>query len=226
MRLAILRPYFLIAFIAVTGCGPDPINIGPLPPPPLPSDNTPEGAIRRFVAAYERRQFPEYRDMFTGDFTYEFSNSTDPALVQQYSTGWFKNDEKESAFHLFGGYTPPGGATLEPADAIDISLALTTPTDDNSSGIDPVTHKVLATRVDGRIDVPQPGSDAITYLVTNNYNVFYVVRGDVAVNLDSTQVADSEHWYLYRWVDLTGVASSSKPSAKAQTWGALKAAYH
>jgi hypothetical protein len=187
--------------------------------------------VQRFKQAYEQKKAPEYQGMFTGDFTYEFSNSTDPSLVTQYSTGWFKADEKESSSHLFSGFTQPGGATLSPASTISITLAVTTPTDDNSSGVDPATHKVLATRVDGQIVVPQPGAAATTFVIENNYNVFYIVRGDVAVNLDSSQPADASHWYIYRWVDLTGSAapngglrtsSTSEPAVSPITWGAVK----
>jgi len=208
-----------------TGGGP--------PPDPLPENTTPQLAIRRFLGAYEQKKAPEYQGMFTTDFTYEFSNTTDPTLVQQYSTGWFKTDEKESSSHLFQGYTPPGGATLPAATRIDITLAVDLPSDDNTSGTDPATHKVLATRVDGGITVPQAGSDPLTYVITNNYNVFYLVRGDVAAGLDPTEHADANHWYIYRWVDLseqTGpapssirTASTSAPAAAPQTWGHLRA---
>ena len=147
--------------------------------------------------------------------------------MQQYSTGWFKTDEKESSAHLFNGYTPPGGATLSAATSINITLAVDIPSDDNSGGVDPTTHKVLATRVDGSITVPQSGAEPITYVITNNYNVFYLVRGDAAVNLDSTQPADAYHWYIYRWVDLSEASPKANgPTVAARTWGSLKAAYH
>jgi len=203
--------------------------------PPLPDNTTPQLAVQRFVLAYEQKKAAEYQGMFTGDFTYEFSTSTDPTLVQQYSTGWFKNDEKESSAHLFQGYTPPGGATLPAATSIDINLAVDIPTDDNTSGVDPATHKVLATRVDGSITVPQSGAEPLTYVITNNYNVFYLVRGDVAVNMDATQKADASHWFIYRWVDLSEAtpapnsirtASTAEPAPAPRTWGHLRADWH
>jgi len=218
------------------------------PPTPLPPNDTPANAIERFRLAYEQKKAPEYQAMFTGDFTYEFSNSTDPTLVTQYSTGWFKNDETESSSHLFAGYTPPGGNTLEPASSISINLTVKIPTDDNSSGVDPVTHKVLSTPVDGQIVVPNPGAAPTTFVITNNFNVFYIVRGDQAVNLDTTQPADANHWYIYRWVDLTTgaapagglrtasallrtgssalrTASTSQPAPLSISWGGLKGAW-
>jgi hypothetical protein len=149
--------------------------------------------------------------MFTGDFTYEFSTSTDPTLVQQYSGGWFKTDETASSSHLFSGYTPSGGSTLPAASAIDINFATTMPSDDNSSGVDPVTHKVLATRVDGGITVPQ--------------------AGDLAVGLGASQPADTLHWYVYRWVDLSEAVSpapagiGNRSLTQPTTWAKAKALY-
>src|SRR5262245_19229647 len=184
------------------------------PPPPqeqLAPNDTPTNAMKRFVGAYEQKKTLEYQGMFTEDFTYEFSNTTDPDLVTKYSTGWFKADEKESSSHLFQGYTPPGGETLQPASTIDINLATTVPADDNGS-TDPVTHKVMFTRVDGSIVIP-PGSgqtQSTTYLIDNNQNAFYLVRGDQA-SLAPELPADDKHWYIYRWVDLsqqTGAAPS------------------
>jgi hypothetical protein len=229
---AVMRRSLLFVFtllVVLSGCSTDHIIGGPPPPPPqLPPNDSPANAIKRFIGAYEQKRFQEYVGMFTGDFTYEFSTSTDPTLVQQYSTGWFKTDEKESAAHLFQGYTPPGGATLPAATSIDINFAVDIPTDDNTPGTDPVTHKVLATRVDCSITVPQAGSEPLTYVITNNYNVFYLVRGDVAVNLDSTQPADDHHWYIYRWVDLSEAPSpeANRPAAQSKTWGSLKGMYH
>jgi hypothetical protein len=224
----ILVPLAVLATLLSFGCSSNPAQPKPAAPS-LAANDTPANATSRLIGAYEQKKAPEYQGMFTGDFTYEFSTSTDPTLVQQYSTGWFKNDEKESSSHLFNGYTPPGGATLPAATSINIKLATATPVDDNSAGVDPATHKILATRVDGDITVPQAGTEPLTYVLTNNYNVFYFVRGDVAAGLDSTQAADAQHWYVYKWVDQTQ-SYIPRPSGrgalvKTQTWGAMKATY-
>jgi hypothetical protein len=237
-----MRKYLVVVLMAValapllSGCvfSPPTSKIKPPPPPALPENTTPQLAIQRFIGAYEQKKSTEYQGIFTGDFTYEFSNSTDPTLVTQYSTGWFKTDEKESSNHLFTGFTQPGGATLPAATSIDISLATDLPVNDLAAP-DSTKYKVLQTRVDGSITVPQSGAEALTYLITNNFNQFYLARGDVAVNLDTTQPADSTHWYIYRWVDLTGsagqnaavrTASTSQPTLTPATWGHLKASWH
>jgi hypothetical protein len=218
--------------LLLAGCNSDPQ--APIKPPPIggeprfPRNDTPQGAVRRLIATYDAKAAPEYQGMFTGDFTYEFSTSTDPTLVQQYSTGWFKNDEKQSSVHLFNGFTPLGGSPKPPATTIDIGFAVTLPADDNTSGTDPATHKVLASRVDGGVTIPTD-TDTLTIEIQNNYDVLYIVRGDVAVGLDSSQPADGYHWYISRWVDLSEAASPSPTrspmAAKSATWGFVKGLY-
>src|SRR5689334_4045017 len=44
----------------------------------LSSNQTPQGAIARLIGSYEKKLPNEYAGMFTGDFKYEFSTSTDP----------------------------------------------------------------------------------------------------------------------------------------------------
>lgn len=218
--------FLSLALFALAGCENDPVTKTPVKQAPINHRSTPQEAIRYLISTFEQKNETEYKASFTGDFTFEFSTSTDPTLVQQYSTGWFKPDESASAAHLFAGYTPPGGPTLPAAATIVIHLANDVPVPDSTSGVDPTTHYLLATRVDGSITVPQPGSEPLTYVITNNYSVFYIVRGDVAVGLDSTQPADAQHWYVYRWVDLTeATPKASRPSARANTWASIKAAY-
>lgn len=74
----------------------------------LAANDTPQHTAQRFIGAYEQKKATEYANLFTGDFTYEFSTSTDPDLVAKYATGWFKSDEDTAAMHLFQGYTPQG----------------------------------------------------------------------------------------------------------------------
>jgi hypothetical protein len=217
-------PALIVAILAISGCSGSSTTQPQPKAPSFPSNDTPAHAAARLVDTYEQRSGTAYAAMFTRNFTYEFSNTTDPTLVQQYSTGWFKADEQASSSHLFNGYTPPGGTTLPAATAISIIFATGTPSDDNMSP-DPVTHKVLLTRVDGSVTVPQSGSP-LTYEISNNLNEFYFVRGDSAVGLDSSQPADSTHWYVYRWIDLTGLAPDARRlQVESTTWGAVKGRY-
>jgi hypothetical protein len=220
-----MRYSLLILCVVLAGCSKGHPSTAPQDPVII-GDPSPQLTMQRLVSAYEQKKPVEYQDAFTGDFRFEFSNVTDPNLVQQYAGGWFKTDEKESSNHLFTGYTDPGGGQLPAATSIVIHLATDIPTDDNASG-EPDTHKVLLTRVDGSVTVPQSGGEPLTYLITNNYHAFYLVRGDAADSLDFTQPADSLHWYVYRWVDLTGTApKASGPATKeTTTWAEVKATY-
>jgi len=176
--------------------------------------------MNRLVSAYEQKNLDSYRAMFTNDFSYEFSSETDPTLVQKFGDNWSKDDEITSARHLFRGYSPADGPSLPPASSIDIDLSETTPSGtDTVVGLDPATHKFFAAQINGTITV---GGDTapIVYTISNNYDVFYLIRGDAAVNLDPSQPADTDHWYVYRWLDRTQSVSSG-----TVTWGAVKALY-
>src|SRR2546426_12844940 len=107
----------VFASLVFAGCSSEVTK--PPPPPPPPPPPSPQGTILRFIAAYEQKKTQEYQDLFTGDFTFEFSNSTDPDLVNMYANGWFLTDEKESSTHLFQGYTPPGQPFAPAASSID-----------------------------------------------------------------------------------------------------------
>src|SRR5262249_30320723 len=149
---------------------------------------------------YQGKKLPEFRGLFTGDYRYEFSNSTDPTLVTKYASGWFAADESASAQHLFKGGNNSDGIYQQAASSIKIVFSPTAPGDDPDR--DPATYKVLSTQVDGQIDVPN-GAVTDTYVLNANRNRFYIVRGDSAVGLTTEQPADSSHWYIYKWVDET-----------------------
>lgn len=232
-----MRKHLVFLLLAVglagitSGCIFSPDKGKKEPPPPLPPNDTPEHTILRFVGAYEQMKAVEYEGLFTRDFTYDFSNATDPDLVQKYSTGWFKQDEKASSRNLFQGGTNSAGEYQPKATSIDINLAVTAPVQDPGSS-DPERHYTLLTRIDGTIVVPT-SPDPTTYIIENNLNRFFLVRGDAAVDLDTGQPADANHWYIYNWRDETqqpvapnrveAASSSSTPSHLPLTLGRVKA---
>ena len=211
LRALLFRGLLGTLVIAAASCADNKAKVDP-----------PTSAVQKLIVSYDQKNVSAYLGAFSGDYSYEFSQQSDSVLVRQYVYGWFKTDETRSATHLFNGYTWQG-RTLPGATAIDIHFGSETPVSDNSPGVDPTTHKLLATRVDGTITIPQPGAQPTTLLINNNYEVIYLVRGDKAVLLDSTQPADSMHWYIDRWVDLTQAQTGS--STSSVTWGALRASY-
>jgi hypothetical protein len=217
-----------VAALLGSGCSSDPAQ-PKAPAASLATNDTPAGAASRLVNSYQQKNQDAFAGMLTGDFRFEFSSATDPGLVLQYPTGWGRLDETESSSHLFSGF-PPGKPAAPAASSIVITLADSLPADDNSAGVDASTHKVLDTRVDGSVTIPETVGQPLTYVITDNEEVFYFVRGDAAAGLDSTQVADDQHWYLYRWVDrsqsfLPRPNSKAAVLAKATTWGNIKAVY-
>jgi len=217
--VSVSRVLALLACVACISCASETVKPQPKQPE-LAANDTPQHAIQRFVGAYEQKKASEYADMFTGDFSFEFSNDSDPNLVAKYASGWFKSDEVAASTHLFQGYTPQGQPSLPAATSINIDFSVNVPEDDNGSG-DPHTHKRLATRVDGEIVVPPtaPSTDPLHYLISNNFNVLYLVRGDEALELAPSQPADTLHWYIHRWVDL------SYYPGKFWTWAAFRDLY-
>ena len=75
--------------------------------------------------AYEHKESAAYADLFTEDFTFEFSSAADPTLAQKYANGWFKLDEKTSARHLFEGFTDTSATYRPAASRIDLTFAKT-----------------------------------------------------------------------------------------------------
>ena len=221
---------------SLSGCIFSPSKDEPVPPAPDgPINDTPENTIARFIWAYENKKSQEYEGLFTGDFTFEFSNSADPLLANQWSTGWFRNDEVLSARNLFQGGTNLAGEPQEAASSIDLILTRTQPVDD-TEGRDPTKYKVLSTPVDALIVVPPkpPATDPTQYVVTNNSHRLFLVRGDAAASLAESQPADTTRWYIWSWKDETvGIsaasgplkaAAASGPSSVTATWGRVKAA--
>lgn len=224
-RRVALLPALLLALAA--SCGTEPES---KPPVTLqPPNDTPKNTILRLIAAYEGKNTAEYRKLFTGDFTFEFSNSADPTLANRWSTGWFAADESASARHLFAGGTNLDGVPLEAAGRIDLVFTDIEPVPDTDSG-DPTKFYVLSTRVDGLWVVPPspPATDSTYWIVTNNSHRFFLARGDAAAGLRADQPADSTHWYVWKWADeTTGVAAPARvaDATVPATWGKVKGLY-
>jgi hypothetical protein len=223
----------------MVGCGEEETTLSPTLQPPLPQNNTPEGAIQRFIATYERKDSSEYTRLFTGDFLFEFSNSADPDLANEYSAGWFKEDERISANNLFHGGVNNDGVFQDAAQSINLDLITTTTQGDTTSGRDPTKFRLLYTPITLTIHLPPSVDDpeGTTFVIGGADPVpqrFFLVRGDAATGLNADQPADSLHWFMWFWRDesIPGYGPESRPGgrnspwhANDATWGRLKALF-
>jgi hypothetical protein len=199
--------------------------------------------MTRFQRTYEYQVQPEYVKLLTNDFRYTFSTATDPTLVAQYGATWGKDDEAESAAHLFDGFTSSTTGTYIPG-ATNITMALNSvqyfedPAHPSTDVPDSSAYFrwVTVARVVMAIEVPDATSGTQTYNIDARHE-FYLVRGDaLSASLDADQPRAANRWYIRRWDDL------SEPPAPAgamhiasvdravslqvpTTLGALKATY-
>lgn len=190
-------------------------------------NSTPQGAILRLQRAYEREDAIEYPRLLTADFRYTFSAQSDQALVTQYGLNWGKDDETQSAEHLFSGFVNSQGNAVPPASRIQVNFIndqyYPDPAHSDSSAwyvYCPVTNVNLT------IDVPIAGGGTTSFDIAAPH-AFYLVRGDAAL-LDPGQPADSGHWYVRHWDDLspaTGQNPTTLPANAAASWGGMKGSY-
>jgi hypothetical protein len=221
------------------GCGEDEVPLEPeVPVNPYPANSTPEGAIRRFISTYEARDTSEFLKLFTSDFEFQFSNSTDPDLVNKFSAGWFKDDEIISSRNLFVGGVNSGGEFQPAAVSIDLNLGNTSPGPITFRGQDTLLHQRLFTSLNLTIQLPpsQFDPEGTTFVVGGvdpAAHEFFFVRGDAA-ELESDQATDSLHWYINRWADVSTInatfdfpnQASYKPGAiEGDSWGRIKGLY-
>ena len=219
------------------GCGSDKSTEPEPTLDPFPASSTPEGAVKRFVAVYNAMDSTEFARLLTEDFTFEFSNATDPDLVAQFATGWVKDDEIISARNLFQGGVNSSGLFQPRPNTIDLDFLQSVTRPDTIEGRDSTYYRVLLTPITLTIDVPpRPGeTEGTTFLVgaggSPSVQRFFFVRGDEA-QLEPGQPADSLHWYLWRWRDESTPQLKPHPGSRLgplesneATWGQVKAFY-
>ena len=194
-----------------------------------PTNDTPLNTVNRFEQTYEFQDLPKYGILLASDFRFAFSPSADPDLVLQYGDHWRKDDELQSARHLFEGFTNTLGETIPAASRIDMTLSgVRAMTDPEHADSATYYQKVVVDSV--VVTVELPGTPEPTTYNIDARHEFYLVRGDAAV-LDASQEARTDRWYIRRWDDLSGAAGttativSGPTSTRPVTWGRLKAAY-
>jgi hypothetical protein len=234
-RRAVHARWFLSLTLAcavlATGCGIfSPRHKGGVQPGVvLPPNTTPHGAIDRLQRSYENQQLAAYEGLLTADFRYTFSAQSDPKLAAQYADNWGKDDETESAKHLFEGFVDSQGKAQPAASNITVRF------DNDQYYADPAHSDSTAwyvycpvSNVNLTLDLPQGDGTTTTVYVTAPHS-FYLVRGDAAL-LDAGQPADSTRWYVRHWDDLspatptTALIAPGLPVAAA-SWGGLRGSY-
>jgi hypothetical protein len=230
---------FAFVLVLILGCSSDTEILQP-EEPAFFDQSTPENTIKRFVQLYELKKDVEYEKLFTGDFLFEFSNSSDPDLANEYSAGWWQEDEMTAAKNLFRGGVNNDGVYQAAARTVDLDLVQVVPQDDNSEGRDPLTYKVLFTPVTLTVQLPpdEEEPEGATFVVGGadpSVHRFFLVRGDYASGLRDDQPADAKHWYIWLWRDESTVFKSvGAPRSEGQellvqveptTWGRLKGLY-
>jgi hypothetical protein len=215
---SLLALAFLGALCGVYGCfnpfhpllGSD---TGVSDPPPVP--NTPQNTLRLLEWAYNHKAIDEYRELFTADYRFVFSDLDSNGAAYR-DVPWTRDDEIISTTKLF-----LGGDADQPA-ATDIRLTLDRNfqlSADGRPGKNAKWHKSINTQVILHILLSDGHVDDVTGTVK-----FFLVRGDSALIPDDLPLeADSLRWWIDRWEDQTAQGGGNvlwRRSTDATTSGA------
>jgi hypothetical protein len=175
-------------------------------PPPVPID--PRSTLLLFKWCWENRAIEEYREVFTDDYIFLFSQQ-DSAGNAFRDRPWTREDEMASNTNLFVG----GSATEPPADRITLVFTNSlTEFPSSFPGHHPKWHREIRAEVNLRV---QRGEST---LEVRGPGLFFFVRGDSAA-LPQELIqrgfrADSTRWYIERWEDETVSSAAGAFSAR------------
>jgi hypothetical protein len=178
-------------------------------PPPVPID--PRSTLLLFKWCWENRAIDEYRELFTDDYVFVFSQQ-DSAGNAFREVPWRRTDEMASTTNIFVG----GSATEPPADRITLDFTNTLNEFPSSfPGHHPKWHREIRAEVNLRV---QRGESA---LEVRGPGLFFFVRGDSAALPEELIQRgfgpDSTRWYIQRWEDETVATSAGAFSARRVT---------
>jgi len=231
----------LAVVLLLPGCfnpfAPRILGSGISTPPPVP--NSPATVLRLLEWCYDNRDAVAYRDLFTDDYRFAFSE-LDPDGNAYRDQPWTREDELASTTKLFLG----GDANQPAASRISLDLDRNFVVLNDSRGKPAPWHKSIRTSV--ALSIVAEGGQTN---VTGSAN-FFVVRGDSALIpqelLDRGFVPDPNRWYIERWEDETAQlapppAARSLPAPETESqrarpagsttlpsrlsWGGLKVIY-
>lgn len=232
MNASRLVPFALL-LVLLNGCGGGDKTTKPIVPADglpagTPAADSPAHLAQRLEATWENEVETEYAKLLTDDFRFHFSASSDPLLVQAYGDNWKRADEIAALTHVFHGFINAHSDTIPGASAIALSLVgVQYAADFDHPDSSTYYKKVVVALFDGMFEFPSDPS-SITYPISSRQEL-YLVRGDAAV-LPAGMAADSTHWYVRRWDDLSVSITSRKgpvlnPTTPV-TLGRLKAQFH
>ncbi len=161
---------------------------------PVPTDAT--QLMKLFQYCWNNRDYDDYTEIFTDDFTFQFGLADTAGNAYQGHTS-YRVDELQTARHLF----VEGTGTEPPARSISLNLFLPPPEPDSRRGKMPPWHQQIVADVTLTID----NGDQQFYVT--GPATFFVVRGDSALipkdMVDRGFRPDKNRWYIERWEDRT-----------------------
>jgi hypothetical protein len=202
MRRAGLAAAVLALALVAGGCwnpfSPEVAGRGVSEPPPAP--NSASNVVHLFEWCYKHRSFSDYRELFTADYRFVFSNRDSAGRNYPADAPWTRDDELESTRKLFEG----GDANQPAATSITLTLdknfkELNDPRPGKNNALQ---RKSITTQVNLTITTTDGASTNVFGSVT-----FYLVRGDSA-NIPQELVdlgfgPDPNRWYIEQWLDNT-----------------------
>jgi hypothetical protein len=208
-RLILVLPFVFL----LTGCGDDKAT-NPAPPSDglpsgTPKADSPAHLMERFEKTWEFESEAQYALLLSDDFRFHFSPASDPDLVNQYGENWRKTNEVAAIMNLFHGFVNGMGEQVPGAIRFDMSLTGVQYLGNDPDHPDSTAQyqKVIVSNLDMLFEVPL-SPEPIQYHVSSRQE-YFLVRGDAAV-LASEVSADTTHWYLRKWDDLTVYSAARK----------------
>lgn len=171
----------------------------------LPAADSPFGLVLRIGAAYASRNLGAFSQALAQNYRFQFAEAE---LAARYPGGFLRDDEIQSADHLFHGFTGSDGIERPAARSIELTLdSLYVAPDPAHPDSSEVYQIVVVPRTSLRIELESDG----LLEVPPRLHVFRCVRGDAAV-LDESQSATAEDWYVCAWEEW-GEATELLPDA-------------
>ena len=196
LRLASIPRFATLAAVvfALSGCSPGGGGFATAPTTAVaPSPDSPENAVRLFAWCWENLDIDHYREVFTDDYNFAFSQA-DTAGEFYRINPWTREDELLSAANIF-------------RDALSITVAfngpLTSQPDPRPGKEEPWHQQIEIPKLTLTINWKDGSRSKVT-----GGALFFAVRGDsAAIPPELIQHGfgpDPGRWYIERWEDQTG----------------------